>query len=172
MATEEHSHTGQYLQQQLSDVVNEVGSRNVLGLVTDNASAMLSARSLIATEFPHICTYSCAAHSTNLLVKDIVKLRSFQTLLKEAKSIVKEVNSSHVIRAHFVKIQNTLKTENESPVSLKIPGETRWGSKISLIESLLKNKQSLRVLSITEGVTLKSNIKAHIQSDAFWTGLR
>lgn len=172
MATEEKSHTGQYLAEITSEVIEEVGPQKVLAFITDNAAAMISARREIERKFTSISTYSCAAHSLNLLVEDIVKLETFKDLDKSAKAIVNSINKSHCIKANFLKLQKIKSVELHAQiVSLKLPGKTRWGSMVFCIESLLSNKQALKTLSITENIILKTEVKRTILADEFWCGL-
>lgn len=173
MTTEENRHTSSYLAGVITNVIEEVESEKVMSLVTDNASAMLAAREEVVKTYPHISAYSCSPHTLNLLGGDIVGLKSFKDLNKNSREVVKEVTSSHTTKAVFVSIQEQRKLENKElqTVSLKLPGNTRWGSMIFCIESLLANKQSLKMLTITEGIILKSNVKQTILSDEFWSGL-
>lgn len=89
----------------MTEVNEEIGKEKILAVITDNASAMIKARELVKEEFDHISVYICADHCLNLLIEDIGKLQTFDQLIKDANSIVKEINGPQVIRVAFKLIQ-------------------------------------------------------------------
>ena len=159
----------------LLDVIEKIGPTKVLAVVTDSASAMIKARGIINEKFPHISVYSFAAHNLNSLISDILKLNTFKLVTNNSIGIVKEISSSHALRATFLEIQDNIVKENKTAmtkkVSLKLPGKTRWGSVIFCAESRLYNKAALKRLAITDKVILKSDVQANILDDSFWCGL-
>lgn len=175
ICTKTERHTGEYLSEKILEIIDEIGSTKVLAVITDSASAMLKARRLINEKYPHISVYSCAAHNLHNLVEDIMKLPSFNEVSNSAKEIVKEINSSHLLKSTFTEIQDDMiksdKTKKAKKVSLKLPGNTRWGSIIFCIESLLYNKKCLKRLVITDGVILKHRVQLNILDDNFWMNL-
>lgn len=136
---------------------------------SSDGSSVVNTPARIETKFPHIQNYGCVAHLLNLLPKDIGKSNSFQPLTKSTKDIGKGINSSQILRATFWKIQEKSKSKNpeESTTSLKLPADTRWGSSIKCIDSLLENKQSVEMLTISESVFLRTEVKGPILSDEF-----
>ena len=59
--------------------------------MTDNAANMKAAWSKVDESYPHITPIGCAAHALNLLLVDIMALKSMDTLYKRAKEIVRYV---------------------------------------------------------------------------------
>ena len=105
MYTKAERHTGEYLSEKILEIIEEIGLPKVLAVITDSASAMIKVRRLINEKYPHISIYSCAAHNLNSLIGDIIKVGTFKSVSDAAKDIVKEVNSSHLLKAIFNEIQ-------------------------------------------------------------------
>jgi hypothetical protein len=74
----------------------------VSALVTDNAANMKAACSKVEESYPHITPIGYAAHALNLLLKDIVALKTMDTLCKRAKEMVRYVNGHQVIAAIYL----------------------------------------------------------------------
>ena len=173
--TKAESHTGEYLSEKILEIIEEIGPPKVLAVITDSASAMIKARRLINEKYPHISVYSCAAHNLNSLIGDVMKVDTFKSVSDSAKNIVKEVNSSHLLKATFNEIQEDIvktdKTKKSKKISLKLPGNTGWGTILFNAESLLYNKKALKRLAITDGIILRHDIQISILDEDFWCGL-
>ncbi|CAH1112939.1 unnamed protein product [Psylliodes chrysocephalus] len=65
----------QYMAEKVEEVLIEIGPENFIILVTDNASAMVKARNIMHEKYKHISVYGCVAHTLNLLIEDIYKMR-------------------------------------------------------------------------------------------------
>ena len=68
-------------------------------MVTDNAANMKTAWSKVEKSYPHITPIGCAAHALNLLLKDIMALKTMDTLYKRAKEMVRYLKGYQVIAA-------------------------------------------------------------------------
>ncbi|KAM0832157.1 hypothetical protein ACQ4PT_065067 [Festuca glaucescens] len=70
-------------------VVEEIGHENVVQIVTDNGSNYKKAcRTLVEEpEYNHIVWQPCAAHTVNLMLKDIAKFCEVGVIVKSAKQI-------------------------------------------------------------------------------------
>lgn len=172
-ATGAESHTGEYIAQEIGQCITEIGPEKIMAIVSDTAAAMEKAKQIIATEFNYITTYSCVAHSLNLLVGDILKLNSFRNVESSCKEIIKEINGSHKNLACFNKIQLD---KYQKVRSLKLPVKTRWGSILYCVDSLIITKEALQILIVSqgnEGVKFSKNIRDHIlDNDIFWVRLK
>ncbi|CDQ62404.1 unnamed protein product [Oncorhynchus mykiss] len=87
--TRDNRQTGLYIADELKAVINDLGPQKVFGLVTDNAANMTAVWSKAEGSYPHITPIGCAAHSLNLLLKDIMALKTMDTLYKRAKEMVR-----------------------------------------------------------------------------------
>ncbi|EPZ36680.1 hypothetical protein O9G_005963 [Rozella allomycis CSF55] len=84
------AYSAAYMSDQIDAVIREVeeisGPKSVCGVVTDNAPNMANAWNILDGKYPHIFCNGCAAHTMNLLVKDILELDLFkQAVAKGAK---------------------------------------------------------------------------------------
>ncbi|KAM0853137.1 hypothetical protein ACQ4PT_051274 [Festuca glaucescens] len=70
-------------------VVEEIGHENVVQIVTDNGSNYKKAcKTLVEQpEYDHIVWQPCAAHTVNLMLKDIAKFPEVDVIVKSAKQI-------------------------------------------------------------------------------------
>lgn len=167
-ATERH--TGEYMANIISTVIEEIGPDKFLSCVTDNASNMKRAWLLLAEKYPHMSFYGCLAHSLNLLIEDILKLDNILSLKNQASRIVTQIKSSQLLTAHFVQIQK----EKNVNIALKLPVKTRWASVVRCFNSLISNKFCLQTLAVNEAVVqnLQKDIKALLlDDDIFWVRL-
>lgn len=157
----------------ISEVIDEIGLRKVMSIITDNARNMTAAWNLLTEKYPNsmFSCYGCSAHILNLLIHDILKIKTFQPIVFRSKSIIKSVKKSHILNATFSGIQNKNATNKNEIKSLKLPVDTRWGSICMSLNSLLCNKRNLQELSISENVinVIDQSVKTHLLSDDFWS---
>ncbi|KAF2902631.1 hypothetical protein ILUMI_03553 [Ignelater luminosus] len=140
VSTEEHSHTGQYVAEQIEAVFTDIGINKVIACCTDNAANMKKAWDLLREKYADkpISFYGCAAHTLNLFVNDITKLNTTDILINSAKAIIKVIKSKSVLTSAFFYLQR----EKQEPRKcvLKLPVATRWAS-TDLIEK--RNKTNI-----------------------------
>lgn len=145
--TEAERHTAEFMSNEITSVIEEIGPEKFLGVVTDNAASMEKARTMINNKYNFIFGYSYVAHTLNLLVGDLMKLNSLKNIEVACKEIVKEITMSHLNLAQFNKIQAQ---NSRNVLSLKMPVKTRWGSILKTIESLIACKNSIQMLMVSE----------------------
>jgi len=172
LSTTTSRHTAEYVANELSIVIDSIGKDRCLGVVSDNAASMKKAWTILKNDPRYkdlpIAYYSCICHTLNLLVHDIFKLKNVSALEEIAKTIVKTINNTHILKSTFVIIQ---KSKKEVFTTLKMPVKTRWGSIVHCLESLIQNKGILQQLawSDDENVVKKlENIQMHIVEFSFW----
>ena len=90
--------------------------------MTDNAANMKAAWSKVEESYLHITPIGCAAHALNLLLKDIMALKTMDTFYKRAKELVSYVKGHQVIAATYL----TKQSEKNKSTTLKLPSNTRW----------------------------------------------
>ncbi|GAA6105166.1 glucose-fructose oxidoreductase domain-containing protein 2 isoform X1 [Tachysurus ichikawai] len=110
--TKDNRHTGLYIDE-LKAVISDLGTKKVFGLVTDNAPNMKVTWEHVAETYPHI-TNGCAAHTLNLLLKDIMALKTMDTLYKTAKQVVKYVKGKQVASAIYFSKRKEKKQEHHT----------------------------------------------------------
>lgn len=143
VATEEKSHTGQYLAAKIKEVIEQYGSDKFFSCIGDNARNMQAGLRISTENFPHIQTFGCKAHTLNLLCSDILHLSSSKKVFGNAKKIIKKIKKSHRLYSVFTQKQS----EKEIQTALKLPPETRWGYSTQCLDSLIKNKGVLRMMA-------------------------
>jgi hypothetical protein len=89
-ATRDNIHTCLYIADELKAVINDLGPQKVFSLVTDQAAVMFTALSKVES-YPQITPIGCAAHAMNLLLKDIMALKTMGTLYKRVKEMVRYI---------------------------------------------------------------------------------
>ena len=117
-----------------------------IALVTDNASNMKKSGKLLKGKYSELTCYGCAAHSMNLIFGDLMTLETLKKIKHQAKQIVKKFKSKHMLVDLLKSIQKVEKVN----ATLKLPIKTRWGSVITCLESIQKNKDVLRNLAVSE----------------------
>jgi hypothetical protein len=81
--------TGLFIADELMVVINDLGPQKVFALVTHNAVNMKAAWFKVEESYPHITPIGYAAHALNLLLEDIMALKTMDTLYKRAKGMVR-----------------------------------------------------------------------------------
>ena len=125
--------TSAYLTKVYERAIAKVGGpKNVTAIVTDNASNYKGAGLSIAEKYPEITWVPCAAHTLNLLLKDIGKLPFIKQTLLDANHVVKFVREHQFTYALF---------RTKSPTkTLQIFCATRFATAYYVLSTL----QSLR----------------------------
>ena len=138
------SETAAYISNQTISVIRKVGPHKVYVVVSDNAPNMQAAWELITLEFPHISCVGCGAHCVDLLIEDIMKLKSLFKIFKMGKIIVKTLKKV-IPKAHFKKWQEEQqKRTGKNCITLKIPSETRFAGVVIFLNALILNKDPIQ----------------------------
>lgn len=166
LETSVNSQTGEYLQKEISQIIDQVGPKKILGVVTDNASNNLKAHELLDKQYEeyYIQFYGCAGHLLNLTAKDIVALKIAKEIVDKGSEIINTIKRSKIILAKFKQIQ----IQNQKCLTtLKANASTRFSTYFYSLESLVKNKYNLQQLAISEN-SLSRKLKDNILSEQFW----
>ena len=101
--TGEEQQSGLNIAKDIGSVIEEIGVNKVVSIVTDNASSMKNAWEILRAKHPRIIINGCAAHTINLLVKDICKLDRFGDILEHARLITSFVKDRNALTKRFEK---------------------------------------------------------------------
>ena len=85
----------------------------------------------VEESYPPITPIGCAAHALNLLLNDIMVLKTMDTLYKRAKEMVRYVKGHQVIAAIYL----TKQSEKNKSTTLKLSSHTRWGGVVIMFVS-------------------------------------
>ena len=131
------SHTGEFLANEISTIIEKIGSDKFAAIVTDAASACRVAREKTEKMYPHIWDIRCAAHSINLIAADLVKLDVIKQHINDCGKITKFFNHSHqagsILRQGLTQMQ--IKSEG-----LQTWIKTRWGSLYITTDFILRTR--------------------------------
>ena len=112
---------------------------------------------LLGEKYLELTCHGCAAHSMSLIFGDLMKLETY----------VKQFKSKHML----VDLLKSMQKVEKVNVTLKLLVKTRWGSAVTCLESVQKNKVVLRklaVLEISEKSSLAKEVKKTISDNDFW----
>ncbi len=84
----ENSHIGEYLVDQIKDVINLFGSSKFSAIVSNNTQNVKKAREIINNEYLSIQNVRCIAYYINLLACDIIKYNFTNNLLKRVNILI------------------------------------------------------------------------------------
>lgn len=154
-----HSHTGVYLAEIMSNELNSWGIfEKVVAIVTDSGANIKSAIRLMNIQ--HI---PCTAHKLNLIVQQALFLNEDDSVGDESNKL----SDSEKIKLIFKKCRNIVGFFKRSEVGNRILGEkqtqmgftqilklkqdvrTRWNSTLIMLERLVKLKEPLTVVMIS-----------------------
>ena len=151
----------------LAEVVEEVGVKHVVQVITDNAANYVAAGKLLCAKYPTIFWTPCAAHCIDLMLEDIGKLPWVQDVVHECKQITKYIYN----HAWVLSLMREY-TEGE----LSRPAVTRFATNFLSLQSLLNEYQALRrMVSSREWIHYKDSTKPNamamslsVRRDSLW----
>ncbi|KAE8781822.1 hypothetical protein D1007_44883 [Hordeum vulgare] len=124
-------------------VVDEIGHENVVQIITDNGSNYKKAcKTLVEQpEYNHIVWQPCAAHTINLMLKDIAKFPEVDVIVKSAKQICR-----------FFHNHNNLHDSMKKNVGGELikPNATRFGTVFMFLESYHEKKDQFRKWMVSD----------------------
>ncbi|CAM0879667.1 unnamed protein product [Alopecurus aequalis] len=124
-------------------VVEEIGHENIVQLITDNGSNYKKACKTLVEEpeYNHIVWQPCAAHTVNLMLKDIAKFREVDVIVKSAKQICR-----------FFHNHNNLHDSMKRNVGGELikPNATRFGTVFMFLESYHQKKDQFRKWMVSD----------------------
>ena len=94
--------TAQAVAEAISTVIVELGAQKFSSIITDNAPVMKASWKLIEESFPNIFAMGCAAHGTNLLIRDILDTPEAAKTIKESEKIIKFVINHHLVKSKYL----------------------------------------------------------------------
>lgn len=164
------SEDAQYIAEQIRLVIADIGVDKLFAVCTDNAEANLCAARILMKEFEasKLGFFGCIAHVLNLLMKDIAKIESVKSIISSAVSVVNEVKSRRALSSNLAKRQK--QTQGVKAKTLKNPGQTRFGSTVICLNSLIVNKHNLQALAIKPKLVDKwtKPTRSLVLNEEFW----
>ncbi|XP_066365232.1 uncharacterized protein [Miscanthus floridulus] len=158
---------GQYIFELVDKWIEEIGEKNVVQVVTNNASVNWAAADLLKAKRPSIFWTGCAAHTIDLMLEDIGKIKKIDDTIVRARSLTAFLYSHRRVLALMRKCLGK---------DLVRVGITRFATAYLNLKSLLDNKKELgrlfRENELNEMGYLKSdkgkNAAKTVRSETFW----
>ncbi|KAG6480722.1 hypothetical protein ZIOFF_057307 [Zingiber officinale] len=140
--------------------------KNVVHMVTNNASNYKAVGTLLSEKYPTICWSPCAAHCINLILKDIGQMNDVKVIVSLASTVTVFVYN------HKYTLNWLRKTKGWKEIIH--PGETRFATTFIALKSLHDHKDSLQAL-VTSGDYKKflkidkgKEVKQIVLDEKFW----
>ncbi|KAL1358827.1 hypothetical protein AAHE18_04G061000 [Arachis hypogaea] len=137
--------TAETLFKLFAEVIEWVGSSNIVHVVTYNAANYVSAGKLIHEKYPNIFWSPCAAHCINLILKDIASLPHIADLASRASKVAAFVYN-HMIFLSWLRKRKEWK-------EIVRPGVTRFATVFITLKSIYDHKEDLQLLVIDKYFT-------------------
>ncbi|XP_061360438.1 uncharacterized protein LOC133304421 [Gastrolobium bilobum] len=126
----------------LDEMVMEIGEENVVQVVTDSASALVSAGQKLMDKRKQLFWSPCAAHCLDLILEDIGGITVFYNTIWKVKKI-----TTFIYRHTWV--LNLYRTFSKGR-ELARPAITRFATSYLTMQSILKQKTALRSMFTSE----------------------
>ena len=127
-------------------VISEVGHQHVVQIITDNASVMKAAGSIVEAEYPHIFWSPCVVHTLNLALKNICAPKNSlqnEVAYNECNWIAQVSDEATFIRIFITNHSMRLAIFNSySPLKLLAVVETRFASITIMLKILFQVKHN------------------------------
>ncbi|KAH7437245.1 hypothetical protein KP509_05G061800 [Ceratopteris richardii] len=127
--------TGAFIYRHIKKAIEEVGAKNVVQVVTDNASNCRHMGKLLEEEYKHIVWTPCATHCLDLLMEDIGKLSWVKACTQKASSMVTFFTQKGKVLSMF---------REHSKLEIKKPATTRFAYMWIVLSRLLEVRIPLR----------------------------
>ncbi|XP_071913925.1 uncharacterized protein [Coffea arabica] len=128
--------TAEYIFKLMDEVVEVVGEKNVVQVVTDSESSMKAAGQLLMKKRKNLFWSPCAAHCIDLMLEDIGKMDNVKETIAQGKKITSFIYNSD-------KVVNLMKTYTKKRELLRL-GITRFATEFISMESLLRHCTELK----------------------------
>ncbi|KAK9283027.1 hypothetical protein L1049_011255 [Liquidambar formosana] len=120
----------------LKEVVEEVGVRHVLQVITNGEEQYMAAGKKLTDVFPTLYWSMCAAHCIDLMLEDFGKLEWINAILEQARSITRFVyNHSGVLN---------MMRRYTFGIDMVAPGVTRFDTNFATLKRMVDLKHNLQ----------------------------
>jgi len=143
-----------FIAKHMRDVIMEVGSKNVVQIITDNAVVCKAAGMLIEAEFPSIYWTPCVVHTLNLALKNICAAKNCErnsdtykecfwiTQIADDATFIKNFIVGHSMRLSMFNTFNSFR--------LLSVASTRFASTIIMLKRFQRLKKGLQEMVISD----------------------
>ena len=136
-----HDKDANYILGLMDAVVEEIGEKYVVQIITDNGSAYKKAGEMLMERRPHLYWTPCAAHSLDLILHDFSKIETVQNVLEQAKRVTNFIYNHN-------RVLDIMRTFCSG--ELIRPGQTRFATNYLALQSILEQKNGLQRMFTSE----------------------
>lgn len=156
---------GEYIEH-MKELVN--GDMTKINSITsDTCNQAKKVQDEIQRRYPSILMLGCDPHGIQLVIKDIIELPSIRLVALEAQSVVSTFMKSPLQLAKLRRFQQQAYGKHMSLISSVI---TRWGSQISLLNSLIRSEQAFNNYIVEN--TAETKCSEILGNPNFWRSIK
>ncbi|XP_060210731.1 uncharacterized protein LOC132637694 [Lycium barbarum] len=170
---------GNYVAKLFIKAIEDVDAKNIVQVISDNASNMKLVSSIVEKTFPHIFWTPCVIHCLNLALKSLCQPLDKSTHFDNCKWIVQLISQASSLK-NFVMNHDMAHAifQKHSELSLLKVAETRFASHIIMISRIKIVKKSLEIMVMDDEwknykgdkkIEAKArDIKSLVMDDGWW----
>jgi hypothetical protein len=141
----------EYIAEKLIAVIEEVGAKNVVQVVADNAANCKGAGMIVEQKYNHIFWTLCVVHNLNLALKNICAAKNNDGENDELMWIKETVDDAFMIKNFIMNHNMRLSMFNEySDLKFLAIADTRFASHIVMLNRFLPLKDSLLLMVVSD----------------------
>eukprot|EP00050_Salpingoeca_kvevrii_P002616 m.197725 g.197725 ORF g.197725 m.197725 type:complete len:772 (-) comp10649_c0_seq8:227-2542(-) len=171
--TSGHRKTAEYIADITAHQIQKY-EKHIFSVVTDNPNVNRKARELLKARFPKIVFSSCCVHGLNNLLRDWGSLEPFASTIEDVKRIVLLIMNNGTL-LHLLRT-----SQQNNPVVLTKPCETRFGSNVQMLLRIVRLKDVVRALFVSQTFSdardalppnkklVANRCRENCLDDAFW----
>lgn len=149
-----------------AEIVEMVGEKNVVQVITDNAANYKRAGNKLCERYTSITWSPCAAHCLNLILKDVSELDNVKSLVTLASRVTVFIYN-HKWPLNWLR-------KRHGWTEIIRPGATRFGTAFIALKSLYDHKDDLQAMVISNEfkkmlkVGTAGECKEIVMNETFW----
>ncbi|KAK9064821.1 hypothetical protein SSX86_016203 [Deinandra increscens subsp. villosa] len=124
-----------------AEIVEMVGPKNVVQIITDNVANYKHAGELLCDRYPSMTWSPCAAHCLNLVMKDVSELENVKSLITLASRVTVFIYN-HKWPLNWLR-------QRPGWTEIIRPGSTRFGTSFIALKSLVDHKDDLQAMVVS-----------------------
>jgi len=171
----------EYIAEKLIAVIEEVGAKNVVQVVTDNAANCKGAGMIVEQKYNHIFWTPCVVHTLNLALKNICAAKNNDGENDDLMWIKETVDDAFMIKHFIMNHSMRLSMFNEySDLKFLAIADTRFASHIVMLKRFLRLKDSLLLMVVSDKWTAYRDddqgkarfVKGKVLDDLWWDNVK
>jgi hypothetical protein len=171
----------EHIAEKLISVIESVGPKNVVQVITDNAANCKGAGLIIETKYEHIFWTPCVVHTLNLALKNICDANANDADNAGLLWIKQTVESAFMIKNYIMNHGMRLSMFNEySKLKFLAVADTRFASHVIMLKRFLDLKESLMLMVVgdkwstyrEDDVDKAKSVKDKLIDDIWWDNVK